>query len=145
MKKMTKAAVFFLILASLMMPLHVYAECGYPPKDSFESAEPIEISGMHAYAFGTMEAPEDEDFYRFTSSTVAFISLESPEGKIYDAYLYDKEYNLMSSTCNSNYGSSIIKRTVPGQVYFIKVKSRDGSFSRESTYRLLVSYKIPFV
>lgn len=140
MKKTLKVISVVCLIAVLLTPTSVFAIDNREPNDSFETAQPAQLNFDSSY----ISSASDQDYFKITARNLIFTSVTSPKGKQYDLYLYDKDYNLLGSTLNPTIGTSIVKSTVPGQIYYLRVVSRDGSYDATNPYKLYVYFKFPF-
>ncbi|NBI31260.1 kelch repeat-containing protein, partial [Chengkuizengella marina] len=100
----------------------------YEPNDDFTTAFPFTYSSTYST---TISSDLDVDFYQYTASQTGLdeLTLQSTIDNYYEVHIFDGNQNLVGT------GASLAGKAYyfveGGQTYYIKIFSRDGSFSEE--------------
>ncbi|NBI31284.1 Kelch repeat-containing protein, partial [Chengkuizengella marina] len=100
----------------------------YEPNDDFTTAFPFTYSSTYST---TISSDSDVDFYQYTASQTGLdeLTLQSTIDNHYEVHIFDGNQNLIGT--GASLAGKVYYLVEGGQTYYIKIFSRDGSFSEE--------------
>lgn len=112
----------------------------YEPNDSFETAT---VLPYKAYIQSYVSTSTDVDYFKVSGGKLTIFELVNPEGVDYDLYLYDANFNLVSSSERSDQREAV-GYYVPtyGNTYYVKVVGKNGQHDPERPYVLRQIYNL---
>ena len=134
---MTLAAV---LAATFVAAAPVFAADTYEPNNSFETAAALPYN---AYINSYVSTSADVDYFKVYGGRLTAFELVNPEGADYDIYLYDTNFNLVSSSETTEQREAV-GYYVPtyGNTYYVKVVGKNGAYDPDRPYVLRQIYNL---
>ncbi|MBN2983775.1 MULTISPECIES: hypothetical protein [Cohnella] len=128
------------LAATFASATSAYAADNYEPNDSFSTATSLPYS---RYITSYISTPTDADYYKASGGRLTLFQLVNPEGADYDLYLYDANFNLVSSSATSESTENVGYYTTSlSNTYYVKVVGKNGQHDPDRPYTLRQIYNL---